>query len=74
MPGTDGYDLIARVRRGETASRLPAIALTAYASAEDRARAMAAGFDSHAVKPIDPAALAEIVASEVRSSGERSGQ
>jgi PAS domain S-box-containing protein len=74
MPGTDGYDLIARVRRGETASRLPAIALTAYASAEDRARAMAAGFDSHAVKPIDPAALAEIVASEVRNSGERSGQ
>ncbi|HEX9103023.1 MAG TPA: hypothetical protein VF997_12510, partial [Polyangia bacterium] len=48
-----------RVRQDEQSSgqRLPAIALTGYASAEDGARALAAGFELHLVKPIDPAEL-----------------
>jgi CheY-like chemotaxis protein len=40
--------------------RLPAIALTAYASDEDSRRAHAAGFDAHLSKPVDPARLIEI--------------
>ena len=61
MPDVDGYAFIARVRalppnRGGT---VPAIALTAYAGAGDRAKALAAGFDERAVKPADLAKLAE---------------
>jgi PAS domain S-box-containing protein len=56
MPGADGFDLIRRIRWQEDRSgrgRLPAIALTAYASAEDRERALAAGYDAHVAKPVD---------------------
>jgi CheY-like chemotaxis protein len=57
MPGEDGYSLIRRLRelhrqRGEPP--LPAVALTAFASPTDRARALAAGFDAHLGKPMDP--------------------
>lgn len=62
MPGADGYDLIRRVRRMDGGSRIPTIAVTAYASAEDRARAVASGFQTHAAKPLDPAVLVEVVA------------
>jgi PAS domain S-box-containing protein len=60
MPGVDGYALMREVRARETQSgltHLPAIALTAYARAEDRAQALAAGFHTHMPKPIEPAAL-----------------
>ena len=67
MPGADGFDLIRRVRWQENRAgrpRLPAIALTAYASAEDRERALAAGYDAHVAKPVDAdelgAALARV--------------
>jgi CheY-like chemotaxis protein len=40
---------------------VPAIALTAYARVEDRARALAAGFQQHLVKPVNPPMLARIV-------------
>jgi PAS domain S-box-containing protein len=56
MPGADGFDLIRRLRwqeRRDGRPRLPAIALTAYASAEDRERALAAGYDGHIAKPVD---------------------
>jgi PAS domain S-box-containing protein len=58
MPGVDGYELMAQVRQlaGE-AARTPALALTGFARAEDGQRAMAAGFDAHLAKPVDPAAL-----------------
>lgn len=57
MPGKDGYDLITQVRALELASgrpRLPAIALTAFARPQDRERALAAGFDQHLGKPLQP--------------------
>ncbi len=59
MPGEDGYALIRRVRAlpDERGGRLPAVAVTAHARAEDRDAARAAGFDAHLSKPIDPAAL-----------------
>ena len=63
MPGEDGHALIRRVREQERQSGLflPAIALTGYASAEDGARALAAGFQLHIPKPVDPAELLVLV-------------
>lgn len=60
MPGTDGYELLRRVRaagRGEP----KAIAVTAFARPEDRERAFAAGFDAHLSKPVNPARLLQVV-------------
>jgi signal transduction histidine kinase/DNA-binding response OmpR family regulator len=59
MPEQDGYDLIRQVRRlsAEEGGRVPAMALTAFAREDDRLRALAAGFQIHATKPIEPAEL-----------------
>jgi CheY-like chemotaxis protein len=64
MPAEDGYWLIRKVRSSasDKIKRLPAVALTAYASDEDRDRAIAAGYDKHLTKPIDPALLATVLA------------
>jgi CheY-like chemotaxis protein/anti-sigma regulatory factor (Ser/Thr protein kinase) len=63
MPGRDGYTVLREVRQAETAlgRRVPVAAVSAHAHAEDRQRAMAAGFDQYLVKPVDPAALASTV-------------
>jgi CheY-like chemotaxis protein len=65
MPEEDGYSLIEKVRAlpSQQGGRIPAVALTAYARAEDRIKVLAAGFQMHAPKPIEPAELAAIVAS-----------
>jgi CheY-like chemotaxis protein len=68
MPGDDGFALIREVRswrRARTRS-LPALALTAYARPEDRDRALAAGFQMHLAKPVEPHDLLEAVARLVR--------
>ena len=57
MPGQDGYALLRRVRERRTASDLPAIALTAFASARDKQRALDEGFQAHLAKPVDFGAL-----------------
>jgi CheY-like chemotaxis protein len=62
MPVEDGYSLIHAVRSNAATRDLPALALTAYARAEDRARAKAEGFDDHAAKPVDPDDLVRRVA------------
>jgi PAS domain S-box-containing protein len=63
MPGMDGYHLIRQIRATEAkGQRLPALALTAFARAEDRKRAMLAGFQSHLAKPFDTAELVLMVA------------
>lgn len=56
MPGKDGYAFIREVRAHEArrGGHAPAVALTAYANADDRAAAFAAGFDVHLAKPVDP--------------------
>jgi signal transduction histidine kinase/ActR/RegA family two-component response regulator len=67
MPDEDGYALIRRVRSGSPHQRgLPALALSAYARAEDRDRAFSAGFQAYASKPIDPAKLVKLVADLLR--------
>jgi PAS domain S-box-containing protein len=65
MPGSDGYALIREVRKreGQGGQHLPASAITAYASSQDRERALAAGFDRHVSKPINPSAIVEAVRS-----------
>ena len=62
MPDGNGYELLERVRAAEHGSRIPAVALTAYARVEDRDRAIQAGFQLHIAKPIDPAMLVRAVA------------
>jgi signal transduction histidine kinase/ActR/RegA family two-component response regulator len=59
MPHVDGYELMRRVRAcdSEACRRIPAIALTAFARAEDAAKARSAGFQMHMAKPVEPAAL-----------------
>ena len=61
LPGEDGYELLDRLRARYP--DLPAIALTAYARSTDRDRALAAGFQHHVIKPMDPHALVRIVVS-----------
>ena len=54
MPGIDGHQLIRSIRSTEPQGRrLPALALTAFARADDRKRAMLAGYQSHLAKPFD---------------------
>ncbi len=64
MPDFDGYDLIRKVRTlpGEV-KNVPAIALTAYARADDRQRALLAGYQMHLAKPVDPRELVAGIAS-----------
>ena len=65
MPQRDGYALVEALRELERARGrppIPAIALTAYAGRDDRERLLAAGFQVHVAKPIDPDVLAETVA------------
>jgi signal transduction histidine kinase/DNA-binding response OmpR family regulator len=64
LPFEDGYSLIKKVRAHESTrhSSIPAVALTAYASVEDRLRALAAGFQMHIKKPLEPSELIAVVA------------
>ncbi|HEY2029880.1 MAG TPA: response regulator [Myxococcales bacterium] len=65
LPQQDGYTLIERVRQLPAAEGglVPAAALTAYAGENDHRRALAAGFQAHVTKPIEPADLTLLVAS-----------
>jgi len=71
LPGEDGYVLLHRIRtltaaRGKT---IPAVALTAYARASDRERALSAGFRHYVVKPVDPDELVRAILDVVGSRG-----
>ena len=59
MPRVDGYELMRRIRHAdvEALRAIPSIALTAFARAEDEARAQAAGYDLHLAKPVEPSRL-----------------
>lgn len=68
MPGEDGYAVLRNVRAFEASRRLPEsdqipiIALTAYGQAQERVKALAAGFRRHLAKPFDPDELATVIA------------
>ena len=63
LPGEDGYMRLARVRG--MFPHMPAVALTAFARATDRERVLAAGFQHHVVKPVDPEQLVHLIAAMV---------
>jgi PAS domain S-box-containing protein len=65
MPEEDGYELIQRIRElpEDAGGALPAVALTAYARAEDRLRVLRSGYQMHVAKPVEIAELVAIIAS-----------
>jgi len=74
MPQEDGYWLIEQVRAlaPEEGGLIPALALTALARAEDRIRALRAGFQMHTAKPVETAELVYLVAALAGRTGGRS--
>ena len=60
LPGLDGYEVARRLRADSASVGL--IALTGYGQPADREKALAAGFDAHVVKPVDPAQLTDVIA------------
>lgn len=70
MAPQDGYHLIAEVRKmpADQGGRIPAVAVTAYASSTDRQRVLDAGFHEHVPKPVDPAVLIAAIARAIRAS------
>ncbi|AUX23578.1 histidine kinase [Sorangium cellulosum] len=68
MPVEDGFQLIRKVRAlgAERGGATPAVALSALARAEDRARALGAGYQAHIAKPLDPAELVGVVGTLAR--------
>jgi signal transduction histidine kinase/DNA-binding response OmpR family regulator len=64
MPQVDGYALIRKLRKlkSKRAKQIPALALTAYATDEDRSLALSAGFQMHLAKPIEPESLVSSIA------------
>ncbi len=71
MPGEDGYDLVARVRKLplEQGGRTPTVALTAFAGPNEASRAIRAGFDAYLSKPVESADLIHLVANLASRSG-----
>lgn len=66
MPGVDGYTFIRQLREQEGDKPIPAIAVTAHALAEDRDRALAAGFQNHLAKPVKLPDLIRSIVKAVR--------
>jgi CheY-like chemotaxis protein len=62
LPGIDGFEVARRIRTSVGPDGIFLVALTGYGEDEDRARTEAAGFDLHLVKPVETAALAQILA------------
>jgi CheY-like chemotaxis protein/nitrogen-specific signal transduction histidine kinase len=73
MPHRDGYDLINEIRHlsAEDGGKTPAVALTAFARTEDRAKAMQAGYQVHMSKPIEPQ---ELIATIANLAGKNDGK
>ncbi len=64
MPEEDGFSLIRQVREldAEAGGQIPAAAITAYATAQERQMAISAGFQMHVAKPIDLTQLVLMIA------------
>jgi CheY-like chemotaxis protein len=71
LAGEDGYMLIRALRRMEiegSSTPVVAVAVTAFAAPEDRKRALAAGFDDHVPKPLDPERFIAVLANLLDNS------
>ncbi len=62
LPDMDGYEVARRLRALPGGAAMTLVALTGYGQAEDRERALASGFDTHMVKPVDLAVLERMLA------------
>jgi len=73
MPGRDGFDLIRALRAfpNPRVQHAPALAVTAFVRNEDRNRILAAGFDAHVCKPVEPRELFAAIREAVRRRGDR---
>jgi CheY-like chemotaxis protein len=65
----DGYELARRIRVEPAGTEIRLVAMTGYGRPEDRTRALAAGFDAHLVKPVDPRQLQDLLHSETVARG-----
>jgi two-component system, cell cycle response regulator DivK len=74
LPGVDGLELVAELRRDDRYRRLPIVALTAHALRGDRERFLAGGCDGYIAKPIDvatfPGQVAALLAAPRRLEGD----
>jgi len=73
MPVMDGFEMIRRLRELPDYKSVPAIALSGYASQKDAASAIAAGFNAHVSKPVDPRELIALVDQLLRNKAELDG-
>jgi CheY-like chemotaxis protein len=70
LPVESGYELIRKVRLlSAEESQVPAVALTAFATEKDRDLALAAGFQAHLTKPVEPSVLIEAIERVINSNG-----
>ena len=69
LPDVDGFRLVESLRRELAGSPVVFAAVTGYAGEEDQQRALAAGFDSFFVKPLNPNSLAKLLRSYAGRSG-----
>jgi PAS domain S-box-containing protein len=67
MPGRNGYEVAAEVRRRSWGDRAVLIAVTGWGHEDDRRRSLAAGFEAHFTKPVDPSALRTMLGRHVAS-------
>jgi CheY-like chemotaxis protein len=77
LPEEDGHQFLQKIRaieREQKKPAVPAIALTAYAAAQDRRLARDAGFQQHLAKPVDPAVLIEAIAALAGKREDRSSK
>lgn len=63
LPGIDGFEVARRVRRDPSCQEVKLVALTGYGQNSDVSNAIAAGFDAHMVKPVEPNRLADLLGS-----------
>ena len=74
LPRMDGYEVARTIRRSEQAADVFLVALTGYGRPEDRARALAAGFDVHLVKPLEIQRVTELMERRPRRNVTRSDE
>ena len=70
MPGMDGYEVARRIRQQPENRDIVLIALTGWGQDEDRQHSQEAGFDHHLVKPVNLAALKELLRSSINNDAD----
>jgi two-component system CheB/CheR fusion protein len=74
LPGLDGYQVAARLRRRRRTANALLVALTGYGQEEDQSRALQAGFDRHLIKPVDPRVIYQLLALPGAGAAEKPGR